>query len=363
MAGAAAGPAPRAVTVEQVAQELSRDAGKPDAVLAAELRGMRLTERLGTSRFEQLSAGLPGEQSKEELRILADSAAWLESPADAISPKPAPSSAELHQMLSGLVDYVNTMQHQLPNFLATRATTAFEDRPQSDVVDQMGTGSRGYLPLHPVGWSSSAVAYVDGSETVLKKNAVSKGEGVHGLETAGEFGPFQRITLADATKGRITWARWEADIDGIEAVFDYVVPRKSSHYVVQFCCTGGDVTGLVASRIYFGKPGYHGEIAFDPKNGEIRRITLVADQPPGELVEKAAMVVEYGPVQIAGRTVIVPTRSIALLGAHATPPAEGLHMASDLGPLKTYLNDTVFEDYHQFRGELRILPGFVPESK
>ncbi len=363
LASAAAVSGPRAVTVDQLAQALAQDAGKPDADVAAELGEMRLTERMGGDRLAQLSAGLPGERSKYELRILADSAAWLDPPADAISARAAPSPAELRQMLSKLADYVSTMQHQLPNFLATRSTTAFEDRPQSDVMDELGTNIRGYLPLHRVGWSSNEVAYMDGSETVLTKKAVTKGEGVHGLETAGEFRPFQRITLSDAIKGRITWARWEQGSDGIDAVFDYEVPRKSSHYVVQFCCAPGDATEVVASRIYFGQPGYHGEIAFDPANGAIRRITLQADLQPWELVDKAAMMVEYGSVQIAGKAVILPTRSIALLCAHATPPAQGMHLASDLGPLKTYLNDTVFEDYHQFRGEMRILPGFVPESK
>lgn len=325
--------------------------------------GCGLRNGWGDTGLPKLSAGLPGERSKSELRILADSAAWLGPPADTIPPKAAPEPAELHQMLTQLVDYVSTMQHQLPNFLATRATTAFEDRPQSDVVDQMGTSSRGHLPLHQVGRSSSEVAYVDGSETVLTKKAMTRGDGVQGLETAGEFGPFQRITLADAIKGKITWARWEQGSDGIDAVLDYEVPRKSSHYVVQFCCAPGDATEVVASRLYFGQPGYHGEIAFDPANGAIHRITLQADLPPGELVDKAAMVVEYGPVQIAEKAVILPTRSIALLSAHATPPSQGMHLASDLGPLKIYLNDTVFEDYHQFRGELRILPGFVPEGK
>lgn len=364
LAGAAAVSGPRAVTVDQLGQALAHDAGKPDAEIAAELAGVRLTERMGAAQLSEMSAGLPGERSKEELRILADSAAWLNPPEAPTAAKAAPPRPEdLHQMLALLVKYVNTMQHQLPNFLATRSTTAFEDRPQTDEVDQMGTRSLGYLPMRQVGWSSSAVAYVDGSETVLIKKTVTRGEGVHGLQTAGEFGPFQRITLADAIKGRMTWARWEAGSDGMEAVFEYKVPKGDSHYVVQFCCTSAYVNGPVASRLYFGQPGYHGEIAFEPSSGTIHRITLMADQPPGELVEKAAMVVEYGPAQIAGKTVILPLRSIALLGAHATPPAEGMHLASDLGPVKTYLNETLFEDYHQFRGEMRILPGMVLEEK
>ena len=44
-----------------------------------------------------------------------------------------------------------------------------------------------------------------------------------------------------------------------------------------------------------------------------------------------------------------------MLMAHTSAPPAGMHMASDRGPAKTFLNDVEFGNYHQFRGEMRIL--------
>lgn len=355
VAAQAAETAKKAVTVEQLVAAVGADAGKPDAAVAEELSGMSLTERLGAATLLKLSAALPGEKSREALEILADSAAWRDPAASAVVARPTPDAAALRQMLVEVVGYVNTTLHQLPNFLATRSSTAFEDRPQSDVVDSIGTMSQGYLPMHQVGSTASGITYRDGREEAETKKASTKGAGVHGLVTAGEFGPFQKITVADALKGKITWARWEQDGDRVVAVFHFEVPAPESHYVVQFCCTREDLNESVATHIYKQTAAYHGEIAFDPSSGAIYRISVEGELGQGNQVEKAAMLVEYGPIQIAGKEAILPTRGVALLAAHVSPPAPGMHLASDMGPLKTYINETRFENYHQFRGEMRIV--------
>ena len=348
---------PQSVTVEQLNGALAEGSGRTDAEVAQELGRLKLSERVSGPRLTQWMAALPGERSRAALTILADSAEWLEPEKGAIATNPVPDAAMLRDMLVSVVQYADTALRKLPNFIATRETESFEDRPEEDLLESTGTVSLSEQPLHPTGRAAVEVTFRDGHEEQRAQEEAKRGEGVHGLTTAGEFGPFLSTVLSDALKGKITWARWEQGDNGVEGVFRYQVPRNQSHYEVEFCCTNEEVDGVMAiPRFYRQIAGYHGEIAFDPATGVVRRVAIVAEQGRGELVASAAMMVEYGPVVISGKTVTVPTRSVSLLGAHTSPSLHGMQMSSEkMGPVKTYLNDTKFENYHQFRGDVRMV--------
>ncbi len=363
------------ITAEEFEQLLaaSENAHLADADLAQKLFGMELTERLSTARLARLKAGLPGEKSQQALVALADSSAFLDPPAEEIPANPRPDSSALRQMLVSVVNYVNTSVRQLPNFIAARDMTRFEDRPQEDIQGSVGMTTLIYLPLHVVGRSNVLVTYRDGHEVVEKDAAKgSKREPQqNGLSTEGVFGPILTTVVGDALKGKITWSRWEDGANGTEAVFHYVVPMEKSHYSVGFCCVSGGVTTEThesADWLSFQTPesgdwhsfaevtAYHGEIAFDPTNGAILRITLEADMPPNEVVTENGMMVEYGAVEIGGKNYICPLRSVSVLLAHATQPPTGTHSPESYkGPAKKFLNDTVFEQYRRFGSETRIL--------
>ena len=97
--------------------------------------------------------------------------------------------------------------------------------------------------------------------------------------------------------------------------------------------------------------GYSGDIAIDPSSGAILRLVVQAGMDQNATIELvglnteiANVEVEYGPVDLGGKTYICPLRSVTLVE----------RMDS------TWLNDVVFKQYHLFRGEHRILPGFTP---
>lgn len=345
------------VTVAQLQQALAAAQGKPDAEVAQQVAGMELTEQLSAAGFARLNAALPGEKARQALMILADSAAFLNPPDAEIPVKPTPDPAVLRQMLTGIVNYVNTTARQLPNFIAMRTTTGFEDRPQEDIQEATDMVSLSYLPLHFVGKSSVAVTYRDRQE-VIDEKAVKRGPKIGGLVTAGEFGPILSRVVADALQGKITWGRWEQGAGGAEAVFHYTVPQGKSHYKVQFCCVldGFNSDGTANMRVFDETAGYHGEIAFDPANGAILRITMEAEMSPGELVSKAGIIVEYGPVEIAGKSYICPVKSVSVLQAHTTQNKGAFAMSNYKGNVKTYLNDVVFDQYRRFGSEMRIVP-------
>jgi len=346
------------VTVAQLEQALAAAHGKPDADVAQQLSGLELTERLSTARFARLNADLSGEKARQALVILADSAAFLDPPAAEIPADAAPDTTTARQMLTGIVNYVNITVRQLPNLIATRDTTGFEDRPQEDVQGPTGISTLAAMPLHSVGKSSVAVTYRDRQEVVDEK-ALKHAPKIGGLITSGEFGPILSRVVADAIQGKITWSRWEQGVSGKEAVFHYTVPDGKSHYLVQFCCImdGFNSDGTPNMRVFSENAAYHGEIAFDPASGAILRITMEAELPAGELVSKAAMLVEYGPMEIAGKSYVCPTKNVSILQAHTGQQTGMISKEHYKGSVKTYLNDAAFGQYRRFGSETRILTG------
>ena len=344
------------ITVAQLEQALAAAQSKPDAEIAQQLAGLELTERISSARLARLIAGLSGEKARQALMILADSAAFLNPPDSEIPIKPTPDPAETRRMLTQIVNYVNTTARQLPNLIAMRNTTGFEDRPQEDVQESTGMTTLIFLPLHVVGKSSVSVTYRDRQEVVDEK-AVKRGPKIGGLTTTGEFGPILSKVVADALQGKITWSRWEQGAGGLEAVFHYAVPKDKSHYNVQFCCVpdGFNSDRSAILRVFNETASYHGEIAFDPASGAILRITMEAEMPQGELVSKAGMIVEYGSVEIGGNSYICPVKSVSVLQAHTTQNKGAYSMSNYKGPVKTYLNDVIFDQYRRFGSEMRIV--------
>ncbi len=314
----------RGLTVAQLEQALATTHASPDVVVADQLSSFDLTERLSAIRYARLSAALPGEKARKSLLALADSAEFRSLPPDDIPTTAAPDLAEQRRMMALVVGYVTKAVHQLPNLFATRATTRFEDRPQ---------GEFGYLPLHVVGNSSRTVLYRDGQEMVDATSGKS-GSAEQGLVSWGEFGPILSTVLLDAAQNKLAWSHWEQGVNGPLAVFAYAVPDQKSHYWVQFCCITEIVTGIErskaglsgvspyyspnmenyreAQRVLREKPGYHGEIVVDPGMGTILRVTADAELPLGVKLTRAAIMVEYGSVEIGGKSIVCPQRSVAL---------------------------------------------------
>jgi hypothetical protein len=153
----------------------------------------------------------------------------------------------------------------------------------------------------------------------------------------------------------MTWGYWEQDADGpaangqgasgMQAVFRYTVPQEQSSYLVLM------PRGKQTIPVY---PAYHGEIAIDPANGDILRITVMGDLAPPYERAHIAIMVEYGPIPIGGTTYNCPVKGVALskmplAAANGEPQVAAL-------PVQTQLNDVVFTEYHLFRADARIVP-------
>jgi hypothetical protein len=227
--------------------------------------------------------------------------------------------------------------------------------------------SYSYQPLHFVGMSTATVTYIDHKEIVgeAEKKTPTKGQHIGGLVTAGEFGPILTTVVADALKGKITWARWEQSPAGAAAVFHYAVPEDKSHYRVKFCCiaNGFHSDGQPDLQIFDEQAGYHGEIVFNPDDGSILRMTAEAEMSAHELVPKAGIAIEYSPVEIGGKNYICPARSISILLANTTQAQGAVSRTNYKGQPKTFLNDVTFDNYRRFGSESHIIAAEPDASK
>ena len=327
------------MTVAQLQQALNRaiSAHKPDAEIARQIGDFELTERLTKAMLGQLKAGLvPGSQGSQALELLADRSAFLDPPASELPAASAPDNAEQIRIMESARRYVSQTLPRLPDFFATRVINLYDDRAQTLKKGEWPTRSG----LHLIDTSSAEVSVRNERES----------QSATGLISGGEFGHTLAMILADTAKGSISWSHWEESAKGRVAVFRYEVPASASHYEVLNANPSN-------SRIVHTKPGYHGSIVVNPVDGTILRITIDADLTRGSPFRRAAILVEYGPVDIAGTTFICPLRSIALSRALDDPDTINGDAPNQ------WLNETHFTNYHRFGAKTRILAaGSAPSS-
>jgi hypothetical protein len=301
------------VTAEELEHIVAVAVHQPDAEAAREISGLVLTERLSSARLARCLVDLPGPRAKDALLAVADTSAFLLPPRTEIPDLAEPDTAAQRRIMELAANYVKSTIRNLPNLSATRVTTTFAQKLSPET------------PLRLAGKHQARVIYRDGDE---RESPIGRAGEERSLTTSGEFGPILGTALLDAAQGSLTWSRWEQGPAGPEAVFTYAVDAKESHYKVD------DLTAA-----------YRGEIAIDSADGAILRIVLRLDPEAYHwLLSPADMEVEYGPVVIGDKTYICPVKGVAVSG----------------GWENLWLNDVVFEQYHLFRSDVRILPDFGP---
>lgn len=350
------------ITIQKLEQLIASVHGRSDSEVADKLSGLELTERLSFSRKVSLDSLMPGPIARGVLIMLADASAFLRPPVDDVSATAPPDLDTQHRILELAASYAGEALAKMPNFFATRETTLFMDKPAGPGVIATPVDQS----LDFVRKVDATVLYRSGKQVVQTpdKKGVNSEPRETGLVTSGEFGPILGTLLSDARQGTLTWGYWEQRAGTNLAVFRYAVPREKSHYNVKFCCVLLN-TGLA---IFERLTGYHGEVVIDPPSGTILRLTMQSDLKPAYPMARADLMVEYGLVEIGGKTYNCPLRSVAI-----TQGYEPLNTNLNDGPsgftglpsgrtamnepeiLQTMLNHVVFRQYHLFRSESRIL--------
>jgi len=348
--------AEKRISVAQLEQTVAELKSIPDADAARRLSDLQLTERLSSQRFIALTQIMPGEKSRHALLAIADQSEFLNPPSSEIPPNPAPSVAEQRRIMGLVAIYVKNSIPQLPNFFATRTTDHFEDTPQLQRAAEFFIP---HEPLHFLTRSRASVFYQNGREVVdTKGNAGKPKPSNQGLTTWGVFGPILGSVLVDAATSKLAWSHWEQGATGPVAVFDFQVPQQKSHYEVNYCCYVTQASTAVADVHPFRRiVPYRGSMTVDPSTGVILRLVVEAELKPADPVTIASILVDYGPIEIGGKTYTCPLRSLSSTVAQTVQldPVYKYPVANQIQPLKTSLNDVSFGDYHMFRSEMRVL--------
>jgi hypothetical protein len=297
----------RPINGEQLAQMLTAASGEPDEKLAKQLYELELTERLSAATRARCEADLPGPGARRAFRALADRSSFLDPPATEIPVIAEPELEAQRRMLALSADYINKTIHQLPNLYATKVTSSFEHNLKGKKLSRW------------VSTESAIVRYRDGQEVSGSSEIIARDLG---MVTAGEFGPILYAVQQDAAQGDLAWSHWEQGVAAPEAVFRYAVSAGKSHY---------NVNGQF--------PAYRGEITVDPSNGMILRLVLMAGPIANLPFRKADFLIEYGPVELGGKTYTCPVKAVALY----------------MEPKLWMLDDIVFEQYHLYRASAKML--------
>ncbi|WP_109486998.1 VWA domain-containing protein [Occallatibacter savannae] len=340
--------AEKRISVEQLEQTVAGLRNSPDSEGFQRLSDLQLTERLSAQSLPALTQVLPGEKSRQALRAIADRSQFLRPVASELPSEPAPAIPEQRRIMGLVATYVEKTIPQLPNFFATRSTDHFEDTPLLH---------RGpYQPLHFVLRSEASVFYQNGREVIDRGDKPKTMK--EGLTTWGVFGPILGTVLVDAARSQLAWSHWERGSAGPVAVFEYHVPQDKSHYEINYCCVASQAASIAANVRPFQRiVPYHGSMTVDPTTGTIVRLILEAELKGSDPVAKAAILVDYGPVEIGGKTYTCPTRSLSTTTAEIVQvdPVYKYALANQLQPLKTSLNEVAFTNYHMFRSDMRVL--------
>jgi VWFA-related protein len=352
------------VTVEQLEHTLAAAHGKKDQDVGKRLSEMELSERLTSEKLATMEAELPGGKSRMALVALADASAFLQLPATEIPATAAPDAGTQRLILSKAAENVIASIQRFPDFFARQTTNRFHDLKVSYPTSEPTIRENQAFQL--LDSFSDTVSYRNGQEVeeTTEKHRQDRPMPRDGLVNWGLFGPLQRIVMTDIYKGKIGWGHWEQRATGPVAVFRYSIPKEKSDYVVKYCCVGLPTTGF---HSFESMPPIHGEIAIDPATGAVYRLVLITDLSPSDPIFRAEIMVEYQPVEIGGKTYVSPSKSVTITTAIAPIFRQGCEggvgvMTTDctrtevFQPKDTAINDTVYDSYHVFRSEMRILP-------
>lgn len=326
-------PTIRQVTVQQL-EDLLVTAG----VQHLRLPRVALTERLSDEKLRQLSGGKRMRIGGESIDEIADKSAAFESPLSEILPDPPPDKDKQEGILAAATEYTNAVILKRPDFFATRSAIYFSDTAPGQEVR-----------------STSTVLYRHGGEMVADdagERILSNGQQ---LNSYGAFGPiFNLVQGVLATRIGITWKYWEKGAHGRNAVFAFQSPGRPEVSFTGCCFPNSSEKPLI--RI---SAGSYGEIVIDPSSGAILRIRVQHDLAGFVPTKRSDMTVSYGPVNIGGKTFIVPIHSVSIWRGRTVKMFTqwGNLGFFTWGPYETDMNVFTFDHYHNFRSTARIVPG------
>ena len=333
--------AAKKITVQQLKETLIalQQAKKSDADVATELKQIELSEELTRSTMNSLVKFVPGPMSTEQIYVLEARSAILAPPAADLPSAPAPDAAAQKALLDKAIDYAIKTSGQLPHLTAIKTSLRFQDNIEA-VKASSGMNSSATIidsnlvnPINFVRYIGSEESLIE-SENGVEKIPTGKDKtlwGQNGQITLAGPGPVLSVVLQEAqAAGKITWLRKEKVNNKQAAVYAFTVDKKQSHYAVNYCCfpdtsqagtlrynmagtahsTEGDMQTVSSWKAFKTTIPYHGEIFVDPDTGIVVRLVTIAEFRPSDVVHQEDQRIDYGPVMVNAKTLVLPIRKI-----------------------------------------------------
>ena len=201
-----------------------------------------------------------------------------------------PSSGNPDEIISDAREAAVNFTADLPNFLVQQVTTRYASNTRS-------------VNWQAIDTVTADVACVNGKEDY--RNIAINGRPTNGpvertgTWSTGEFAVTLQDILAPATAATFMKQRQEVLGSRTAYVFDLAVEEGNSHWV------------LVGPTGRQYRPAYKGAIWIDKETRRVLRIEQIANssQSIGVPYDKAESVVEYGFVNIEGKSYLLPTQS------------------------------------------------------
>lgn len=323
---------------------------KSDQEVANELKQVQLSEELTRTVMNSLASFAPGQLTTEQIYVLEARSAVLAPPATDIPATPAPDAAAQKALLAKASDYALKTYGELPALTATRTTLRFQDNVEAAAPSSgMGGSAKdvtvgaSFVPafqyVHYINSTDSAYSLDRGLEKLPPDKT---NWGANKMIALEEPSPSLATVFQDAeANGTINWVRWETINGKPAAVFAFTVPKKKSHMALNVCCFPSvDQAGMATftGQMGSGAPGgsagagggakgnfqtttewhnfkakelpYHGEFFIDPDTGIVVRLVTQPELKQTEVVHQQDTRVDYGPVKVGDKTLILPIRTV-----------------------------------------------------
>jgi tetratricopeptide (TPR) repeat protein len=335
---------------------------KSDADIANALKQVEMSEELTRDALNNIAQSSPGQFTLEQLYVLEARSSVLAPPAEDIPTTPALDAAAQKALLDKAAEYATKSYAQLPELDATKTTLRFQDNIEATAASSgLGQNAAGvevgssftdpYQFIHYINSTESPYVSEHGVEQLAKDKTQWGRNAMIALEdpSPGLGEVFQDAEAA----GGIKWLRWEIINGKPAAVFSYTTEKKNTRLSVNVCCfptvneagianfTSSSVGSAGAPSSSAGAGGatgnfqtttdwhnfkasgipYHGEIFIDPDTGIVVRMIAEAEFKPADVVHQDDTRVDYGPVTIGDKTVVLPMRTIVL--TDVAPNGEG----------------------------------------
>ena len=299
---------------------------KGDEAVAAALKQVQMSEELDRNAMNNLGDYVPGQLTTEQLYVLEARSAMMAPPASDIPTAPAPDAATQKSILDKVEAYSTKTYDQLPALTANKSVRRFQDN--AEVAAPANGNPKDTGVVNP--WQF--VRYINVAST-----DVASEHGVEKLPAEKDKTPWGKnnmiaIQQPDASlsqifqeakgAGTISWLRWETLGGKQLAVFSFDVPKKKSHFALNICCfqnSGQSLVARVASdnlsqdevvyHNYKTVVPYRGEFFVDPESGTVVRMITIAGLKSSEVVHQQDTRIDYGPMTVGDKTLIVPVKS------------------------------------------------------